>query len=116
MNIQTSIQQDGVPAPAPEGIHKNWVRVAAPQNKQWTTAMDGVDKLKLAEADIPVPNDGEVLVKIQAVSVNYRDVEGAFVFLSLILIASCINLREAYIMLITPCSLRGRLQPLQHPG
>lgn len=38
--------------------------------------MNGVDKVKLAEADLPAPNDGEVLVKIHAVSINYRDIEG----------------------------------------
>lgn len=43
--------------------------------KQWTTEMDGLDKLKLGEAERPSPKDGEVLVKIQAVALNYRDTE-----------------------------------------
>ncbi len=77
MTIPTSIQHSGAaPVAAPDGIRRNWVHVTAPKNKQWTTAMDGVDKLKLAEADLPTPNDGEVLVKIHAVSINYRDIEG----------------------------------------
>lgn len=46
------------------------------KSKQWTTAQDGVDKIKLSEADIPSVNDGQVLVKIHAVSLNYRDTEG----------------------------------------
>ncbi|KAG9256190.1 uncharacterized protein F5Z01DRAFT_497320 [Emericellopsis atlantica] len=48
----------------------------APTYKQWTTELDGVDKLKMGEA--PMPGDlqqGEVLVKIRAVSLNYRDIE-----------------------------------------
>lgn len=44
--------------------------------KQWTTAQDGLDKLKLADAKVAAPKDGEVLVKINAVSLNYRDTEG----------------------------------------
>ncbi|ODA75802.1 hypothetical protein RJ55_08674 [Drechmeria coniospora] len=45
------------------------------KTKQWTTAFDGVDKLQLGEADVPEPKAGEVLVRIEAVSLNYRDVE-----------------------------------------
>ncbi|KAK7414191.1 hypothetical protein QQX98_006885 [Neonectria punicea] len=44
-------------------------------NKQWTTSQDGLDKLKFGEADVPQPKDGEVLVKVLAVSLNYRDTE-----------------------------------------
>ncbi|KPM43414.1 hypothetical protein AK830_g3142 [Neonectria ditissima] len=44
-------------------------------NKQWTTAQDGLDKLKFTEAEVPQPKDGEVLVKVLAVSLNYRDTE-----------------------------------------
>ncbi|KAI5456563.1 hypothetical protein BGZ63DRAFT_395785 [Mariannaea sp. PMI_226] len=43
--------------------------------KQWTTAFDGIDKLALEEVELPQPKDGEVLVKVLAVSLNYRDVE-----------------------------------------
>ncbi len=96
-------------APPPEGIRRNWVHVAAPKNKQWTTAMDGVDKLKLAEADLPTPNDGEVLVKIHAVSINYRDIEGnPWVLASL-------NFGKTWLTQEMD-SLRRRLQPLQHAG
>ncbi|KAH6999659.1 hypothetical protein EDB80DRAFT_583365 [Ilyonectria destructans] len=44
-------------------------------NKQWTTAQDGLDKLQFTEAKVPKPKDGEVLVKVLAVSLNYRDTE-----------------------------------------
>jgi NADPH:quinone reductase-like Zn-dependent oxidoreductase len=44
--------------------------------KQWTTALDGLDKLQFGDAERPSPKDGEVLVKIEAVSLNYRDTEG----------------------------------------
>lgn len=46
-----------------------------PTVKQWTTAQDGLDKLKPGEAPMPVPGPGEVLVKINAVALNYRDTE-----------------------------------------
>ncbi|KAF7548675.1 hypothetical protein G7Z17_g6903 [Cylindrodendrum hubeiense] len=45
-------------------------------NKQWTTAQDGLDKLQFTEGKVPEPKDGEVLVKVLAVSLNYRDTEG----------------------------------------
>ncbi|KAL7810740.1 NAD(P)-binding protein [Trichoderma aethiopicum] len=47
----------------------------APTNKQWVSKLDGVDKLELVEGEMPVPQDGEVLVKIHAVGINYRDIE-----------------------------------------
>jgi NADPH:quinone reductase-like Zn-dependent oxidoreductase len=50
--------------------------MAPEKMKQWTTALDGVDKLQMNEVDVPSPGDGEVLVKIHAVSLNYRDNEG----------------------------------------
>ncbi|UNI24704.1 hypothetical protein JDV02_010431 [Purpureocillium takamizusanense] len=43
--------------------------------KQWTTVFDGLDKLQQSEVDVPQPRDGEVLVRIEAVSLNYRDTE-----------------------------------------
>ncbi|ATY60819.1 zinc-type alcohol dehydrogenase [Cordyceps militaris] len=73
--------EDRAAAPHPDSIRRNWVHVAAPKNKQWTTAMDGVGKLTLVEAALPTPQEGEVLVKMSAVSLNYRDVqvcEGVF--------------------------------------
>jgi len=33
----------------------------------------GIDELKLVESDIPQPGPGEVLVKMKAASLNYRD-------------------------------------------
>ncbi|KAF5027440.1 hypothetical protein F66182_461 [Fusarium sp. NRRL 66182] len=44
-------------------------------NKQWTTGQDGLDKLQFGEGKVPEPKDGEVLVKIHAVGLNYRDTE-----------------------------------------
>ena len=34
----------------------------------------GIDKLAESEMDIPTPGEGEVLVKLHAASLNYRDV------------------------------------------
>ncbi|KAI7537261.1 NAD(P)-binding protein [Hortaea werneckii] len=45
--------------------------------KQWVTAQNGLDNLRLVEAEKPSPQDGEVLVQINAVSLNYRDTEVA---------------------------------------
>ncbi|KAM0428582.1 hypothetical protein ACHAPT_006943 [Fusarium lateritium] len=44
-------------------------------NKQWTSGQDGLDKLQFTEGVVAEPKDGEVLVKIHAVSLNYRDTE-----------------------------------------
>lgn len=45
--------------------------------KQWVTNQDGLDKVKLVEAPMPEdPKEGEVLVKINSVSLNFRDTEG----------------------------------------
>ncbi|KAF4119538.1 D-arabinose 1-dehydrogenase, Zn-dependent alcohol dehydrogenase family [Geosmithia morbida] len=45
--------------------------------RQWTTAQDGIDKLQLVSSVGPIPSakEGEVVVKIRAVSLNYRDTE-----------------------------------------
>jgi NADPH:quinone reductase-like Zn-dependent oxidoreductase len=44
--------------------------------KQWFSDLSGLDSLKQVTADVPEPGADEVLVKIHAVSLNYRDVEG----------------------------------------
>lgn len=44
--------------------------------KQWKTAQDGLENLRMEEGPMPSPGDGEVLVEIHAVSLNYRDTEG----------------------------------------
>lgn len=44
--------------------------------KQWVTDYSGVASLKQEAVPLPTPQEDEVLVKISAVSVNYRDVEG----------------------------------------
>ena len=50
----------------------------ASSNKQWTTAQNGLDSLKFSEAEVPKPKEGEVLVQVRAVSLNFRDTEGKF--------------------------------------
>src|SRR5688500_2681916 len=42
--------------------------------KAWEIREFGIDKLVLAERDVPQPGDREVLVKLYAASLNYRDV------------------------------------------
>lgn len=48
----------------------------ATEMKQWQTGQDGLEKLTISTATIPTPKDGEVLVKVHAVSLNFRDTEG----------------------------------------
>lgn len=43
--------------------------------KQWETSQDGIPNLKQTTAPLPIPGPNEVLVKISAVSINYRDTE-----------------------------------------
>ena len=44
--------------------------------QQWQTRQDGLENLKRASAPMPAPGKDEVLVKISAVSLNFRDTEG----------------------------------------
>ena len=44
--------------------------------KQWITDYTGLANLKQESVPIPEPQENEVLVKISAVSLNFRDVEG----------------------------------------
>lgn len=55
----------------------NTVEMSVPEStRQWTTGQDGLDKLQFTEAKVPELKDGEVLVKVHAISLNYRDTEG----------------------------------------
>lgn len=46
--------------------------------RQWITDYTGVQNLKQETAAVPQPGEGEVLVKIHAISINFRDVEGQY--------------------------------------
>jgi NADPH:quinone reductase-like Zn-dependent oxidoreductase len=49
--------------------------------KQWELTRFGFDGLQLGESAVPEPNPGELLVRVSAVSLNYRDkfvIEGKF--------------------------------------
>ena len=72
--------------------------------KVWTTREDGLDNLKFTTAEKPVPKEGEVLVKINAVSLNYRDTEGTN-FLSFL------NAHRA--LLTETHSVHGTIQPVR---
>ncbi len=41
--------------------------------KAWRIAAFGIEKLELADLPVPKPGPGEVLIKVHAVSLNYRD-------------------------------------------
>lgn len=41
--------------------------------KTWHATGPGIESLRLAEVDVPIPGWGEVLVRVDAVSLNYRD-------------------------------------------
>lgn len=43
--------------------------------KQWITAQDGIPNLKQTTVPLTLPGPNEVLVKISAISINYRDTE-----------------------------------------
>lgn len=50
-------------------------------SRQWESSLDGISRMKLVSIAIPLPGPREVLVKIKAVSLNYKDgetVEGLF--------------------------------------
>jgi NADPH:quinone reductase-like Zn-dependent oxidoreductase len=44
--------------------------------QRWVTDQDGIKNISQETVALPRPGDGEVLVKINAVSLNYRDTEG----------------------------------------
>ena len=49
--------------------------------KQWELKRFGLDSLQLGEGVVPQPGPGELLVRVSAVSLNYRDkcvIEGKF--------------------------------------
>lgn len=51
------------------------------KTKQWETDLDGIQNLKFVERSIAQPADDEILVKINAISLNYKDgetIEGLF--------------------------------------
>jgi NADPH:quinone reductase-like Zn-dependent oxidoreductase len=51
------------------------------KSRQWESALDGISNLKLVSAEVPRPGPGEVLVRINSVSLNYKDgetIEGQF--------------------------------------
>lgn len=58
--------------------------------KEWITRQDGLEKLELVDTPEPSDlNDGDVLVKINCVSLNYRDTEGSSLGLVLYLRTKC---------------------------
>lgn len=48
----------------------------AEQNRRWQTRQDGLDKVFQVSEAVPKPGASEVLVRVKAVSLNYRDTEG----------------------------------------
>ena len=44
--------------------------------RQWVTDQQSIEHLKQQTVQIPQPGPDEVLVKIYAVSLNYRDTQG----------------------------------------
>lgn len=48
------------------------------QTKQWVTKQDGIKNLEQETVSLPKLGDGEVLVKVLAISLNYRDTEGRY--------------------------------------
>jgi NADPH:quinone reductase-like Zn-dependent oxidoreductase len=44
-------------------------------SRQWQSAMDGIENLKCVSVAVPMPGPGEILVKINSVSLNFKDGE-----------------------------------------
>ncbi|KAK2748912.1 hypothetical protein FQN57_007195 [Myotisia sp. PD_48] len=62
------------------GIPQRGTNIQAPiqmstLTEQWVSSLDGYETLKTINVPTPVPGQGEVLVEIHAVSLNYRDIE-----------------------------------------
>lgn len=51
------------------------------ETKQWVTKQDGINNLEQETASLPKLADGEVMVKVLAISLSYRDTEGMYIFL-----------------------------------
>ena len=49
---------------------------AGKEIRQWVTTQDGLENVRLDTAPMPEVKSDEVLVKINVVSLNYRDTEG----------------------------------------
>ena len=45
--------------------------------RRWSMSGPGLDKLNMETVPVPQPGIGEILVEVEAVSLNYRDVEVA---------------------------------------
>ncbi|MFF3332944.1 NAD(P)-dependent alcohol dehydrogenase [Streptomyces sp. NPDC002888] len=60
-------------AASPAGVFAPTAAGVPDRMRAWTTRGDGIDRLTSASVPIPVPGPTEVLVKISAVSLNYRD-------------------------------------------
>lgn len=56
-------------------MYQYWPEDIMPDIKKWVTKQDGLDNLRLTTGPMPEPQNGEVLVKINSVSLNYRDTE-----------------------------------------
>lgn len=48
---------------------------AGTNSRQWQSNYDGIQKLRLETATVPAPSPTQILVKIHAVSLNYKDGE-----------------------------------------
>lgn len=57
------------------GLEKNSAAMAPPSQKQWLIqgTGDGFDGLVYQDAPVPQVGENEVLVKMHAASLNYRD-------------------------------------------
>lgn len=61
---------------SPTGHRRNAedaVPLAPPTSRRWLTSGDGIDELLVEEVATPHPGPGQVLVRVEAVSLSYRD-------------------------------------------
>lgn len=52
-----------------------WIRVSTPEYRSWRTPQTKISTLQLTTSPLPTPTPSQVLVKVSAISLNYRDVQ-----------------------------------------
>lgn len=76
--MNSSLSERPIQLQQPSTPALTFATMAPSEVQQWQTRQNGIDKLTRGAAPMPSPGDGEVLVEVKAVSLNYRDTEGEY--------------------------------------